>query len=216
MEHALISDRAIFGPREWSTEHLLRQKKISKKFEDVGGRHEFWLHPTSELIPGFDPEAETAHENRIYASLRIDPKNLVISGDMFADIRRRDWTFSWASEAIFTSKDPPGFSKNQWRREGWDLLTIADVFKPQHLYSDHGPENKMALAIRLSSDGTQIAALRIIKYAANAVKLDDWSRSDAADRQYESLRRMSLFSLIHIVGDNADIYETILRRALGH
>lgn len=219
----LIADSSVFGARKWAGDHFVRVSDpddCPSKFNDLDGRHKFWMHPTGILTDGdsvredFDPNTNLSQ--RLYSVLRFDPENLTVSGDLFADISRRRWIYSWTSEAIFTITRPPDLEAGTWQDLGWDLLIIADVHAPRNANGTDGPHSKMALAVRTNAENpAQLEAVRAIRFGDGSDLFEDLSLSDPRRGKSGSFRRMDLVNVINTSGENAEIYRTIINAAFG-
>ncbi len=137
-KYDLISDEAMFLAREfliddqrYPTDGIPGENlkaHLTAKMQGLCTRHLFWMHQTDHVITrkaDWDPKTDS--HSRVYATVRVDQKHGIISGDLHADIGRRDWLFSWKSDALFSIDHPSAFSKDEWAKSGWDILAVGQI-----------------------------------------------------------------------------------------
>ncbi|MEM9224082.1 MAG: hypothetical protein AAGB11_17000 [Pseudomonadota bacterium] len=211
----IISDADLFGAREWQAEHLrVVTQAVDPPCEMVhlDGRHEFWMHPTAMAQRAIDPKHQL--QGRVYAVLRIDARNRMVSGDLFTDYRHRKWIYSWTSEAVFVCRNPAASEAGPARTAGWQLLVLADVHKNSAIGSQAQPPEKIAVAIRRDERG-RIGAVRIVEMLGSGRARNDLSLTDDEPQYYDSFRRIALVNLIHTPPPNSEPYGEIIGAALG-
>ena len=207
-----ISDASIFGAHKWAADHL---EEISHKgvtpvaMQALKARHHVWFHPT-KLTTAKEGFEQSQTRGRFYATLRIDAEHKMISGDLFADIRRREWIASWVSEAIFEAPDP---RPADWKGQGWDLLSIADIHWPGKDTGRHGRFAKLVVALR--AEGENVRACRLIGIDGAQFHLADMSLTDPERHTYDSYRRMVLTNILHARTAEDKAYVELAREALG-
>ncbi len=209
-----ISDREVDRIRDLGAEGLTRvpgDPAASELMKALDGRHRFWMHPTEAVLPTLRPVED--HAARRYATLRVDHVNGLISGDVFGDIGRRDWLFSWRSEAVFGKADrtPSGGD--------WDLMAICDLFRsgsyvPQASGSHELPE-KLAILLKTGADKSLVGA-RLIAVDDDGDVADDLTMTDTAPPQrFAAFRRVRIINVTDIAEESGSLGARILERAIG-
>ncbi len=209
-----ISDREVDRIRDLGAEGLTRAPGDSAAgafMKGLDGRHRFWMHPTEAVLPTLQPAED--HAARRYATLRVDHVNGLISGDVFGDIGRRDWQFSWRSEAVFGKTD------NTPSDGDWDLLAICDFFRsgsytPQLTGFRTLPE-KIAVLLKTGAD-MSLVGVRLIAVDDAGNVTDDLTMTDAAPLQrFDTFRRVRIINVTDIAEGSESLAARILDRAIG-
>lgn len=214
----LIDDKAIFDLHSIAASELVEVSDANTPLPDamtqLAGRHQFWMHPT-ELARKFNAEenGEEVVDDRLYTTIRIDPDNRMISGDLFEDIGRRRWIASWVSEAVFGAPIDPlkGWS------EDWDLFSIADVHWDKKSFGSEAKFAKVAMALK-NEDG-RILGCRIIGIKGAESRISDLSFTDpnySRQNRFSSYRRMRLVNVFHAQTEDDIPYVDIARDAISN
>lgn len=214
----LISDDGVCRVREIEPGRLRRVGHDDRdKLDDLDGRYRFWLHGSATAAappPGWDPATDSS--SRVYATLRVDATHAVISGDLFADIRRTVWLCSWRSEAIFVAPDPDNSGA---QTDEWDLLVICDLFRPEGFVArgEVGalPPEKLTLFLRAGGQQV-IGGLRLIAFDSNGNAALDLSMTENEQPvRYDSFRRLNLVNVTDIDPDADDLLSQVVVKAVG-
>ena len=207
-----ISDLSVFGAHDWAADRLVEISECDcapPAMQALRARHHVWFHPTALARKSGEISTQTAA--RVYGTLRIDAENRMLSGDLFRDIRRRDWICSWVSEAIFAAPDP---RPEDWGDAGWDLLSIADIHWPGKMIQRTGRFAKLVVA--LSTKGENIRGCRLIGIDGAERHVADLTLTDPERHCYDSFRRMTLVNIFHGQTKADMAYVHLAIRALGH